>query len=115
MRFSGVYVGISWRGTVSTVSQIVPKLLKQFEPHRTFSTPLKRGVNERRTWCSGEKNKICRLRENARSVESRVISKALSPTLRGSRLLLQLLQLRNKCFWPAGFIAKLADFFAIAV
>src|SRR5947199_368920 len=47
-RFSGMHVAVSSAGTVSTVSQIVPKVLKlkQFEPHWTFSTPLKRGANE---------------------------------------------------------------------
>ena len=35
--------------------------LKQFEPHRTFSTPLKPGVNESCTRYSAEKCEICGL------------------------------------------------------
>src|SRR5437870_9761062 len=60
-RFSGV-CALSWRRTVSTVSQIARKLLKQFEPPRPFPTPLKRGVNERRARYSAENSERCGLR-----------------------------------------------------
>src|SRR5437667_12133343 len=46
LRFSGVCAVMSWRETVSTVSQVVRKLLKQLLPHRSCHPPLKRGVNE---------------------------------------------------------------------